>query len=94
MIKSMEDFKDVKIPHNRAARKQLLALTYSDGYWAGLAEGKARMKAEMQPLLKATEQRLEDEKTRRNALQALSNIGDSLAKVAVALADVTEPRRV
>ena len=94
MIKQPEDFKDVKIPRNRAARKQLLALTYSDGYWAGMAEGKARAKAEFAPMVKAEELKRQEAVDRRNALQALSNVGEALAKVGQALADVVEPRRV
>ena len=94
MSKSAEEFKHVKIPRDRTGRAQVLQQTYSDGYYAGFVEGKRVMKAEMTPMLKVEESRRQDETNRRNALQALSNVGEALAKIGIALADVTEPRRV
>lgn len=94
MTKTIEDFNEYKIPRNRIARQQLLKQIFEDGYYAGVAEGRLRMKTEMAASLKAEETRLAEAKAKADGIRALSNMGDSLAIATRALTNVLEPRQI
>lgn len=89
---SIVDFANIKIPKNRARRQLVLSQIHDEAYSRGFQDGK---KTEREAIRVITlEKEALEKRMRHNSVQALSNVGEALARVATALADTVESRRI
>jgi len=91
-MSTITDLNNVRIPKNKARRHLLLCQIHDEAYQRGFDDGKKLERETTRRI--AEEKEALEKRLRANSIQALSNIGDSLARVATALADTIEPRRI